>query len=51
MHLKLAIFDSKYAILGSANWTKESFNENIEIILKTNDKKIISQLKSKLLIF
>lgn len=49
MHLKLALFDQKYAILGSANWTKESFSENIEFILKTDEKKIIFKIRNELL--
>ncbi len=38
-HIKLAIIDDKYAIYGSANWKKESFSENYEIINITDDKK------------
>ncbi len=42
-HIKLAIIDDKIAIFGSANWTKESFNENYEIISITNDKRKIRE--------
>lgn len=44
MHLKTAVFDRKEAIIGSLNWTKESFNENNEVILFTKDKKVILKL-------
>jgi len=46
MHLKVAIFDNDVAVLGSINWTKESFEENDEIILFTKDKKVILKLKN-----
>jgi len=51
-HIKLAIIDDKIAIYGSANWKKESFSKNYEMVNITNDsyridkfKKIIKQLK------
>jgi phosphatidylserine/phosphatidylglycerophosphate/cardiolipin synthase-like enzyme len=46
MHLKLAIFDSKLAIFGSVNWTKESFEENYELVYICEDKKTIENLSS-----
>ena len=53
-HIKLAIIDDKYVIYGSANWKKESFSENYEILNITDDKKrvkkfieIYKQLKQK----
>lgn len=46
MHLKAAIFDKEKALIGSSNWTKESFTENYEIILITNDKKVIFKLEN-----
>ena len=53
-HIKLAIIDNKYAIYGSANWKKESFDGNYEIINITDDKyrvkqfiKIFKELKQK----
>ena len=46
MHLKLAIFDSKLAIFGSVNWTKESFEENYELVYICEDKKTINSLNS-----
>ncbi len=53
-HIKLAIIDSKIAIFGSANWKKESFKENYEIINITDDVEkvkrfieIIDQIKKE----
>ncbi len=53
-HIKLAIIDSKIAIFGSANWKKESFKENYEIINITDEPKkvkrfmqIIDQIKKE----
>lgn len=45
LHTKLALFDSKKLVLGSSNWTKESFKKNYEIILFTNDQKVIKKTK------
>ena len=42
-HIKLAIIDSKYAIYGSANWKKESFGKNYEIINITDDEQRINR--------
>jgi phosphatidylserine/phosphatidylglycerophosphate/cardiolipin synthase-like enzyme len=36
-HIKLAIIDDKVAVYGSANWTKQSFRKNYEIINITDD--------------
>lgn len=44
LHLKVAIFDNNYAVFGSSNWTKESFEENYELIFLTHNKNIISKL-------
>jgi phosphatidylserine/phosphatidylglycerophosphate/cardiolipin synthase-like enzyme len=46
MHLKLALIDSKMAIFGSINWTKESFEENYELVYISEDKKTIAELTS-----
>ena len=53
-HIKMAIIDDKYVIFGSANWKKESFSENYEIINITDNKKklkkfikIFKQLKEE----
>ena len=44
MHLKIALIDSKIAIIGSTNWTEESFEENHDLIYITDDKKVITKL-------
>ena len=43
LHTKIAIFDEKIIVLGSTNWTKDSFSGNYEVILFSNDKEIISK--------
>jgi len=42
-HIKLAIIDDKYLIFGSANWKKESFGENYEIVNITDDKEKVKK--------
>jgi phosphatidylserine/phosphatidylglycerophosphate/cardiolipin synthase-like enzyme len=44
VHTKIAIFDNKVALIGSLNWTKESFEDNYEILLISYDKKVIEQI-------
>lgn len=43
-HLKLALFDKNKAIFGSANWTKESFEDNYEILYFTDKKNDTSKI-------
>jgi phosphatidylserine/phosphatidylglycerophosphate/cardiolipin synthase-like enzyme len=43
LHTKIALFDNKILLIGSLNWTKESFEENYEILLILDDKKIINE--------
>ncbi|MFA7084617.1 MAG: phospholipase D-like domain-containing protein [Arcobacteraceae bacterium] len=43
LHTKLAIIDQKVAIFGSSNWTKESFDENYEIIYISEQKEMIEK--------
>jgi len=45
-HMKLMIFDNTVAMLGSANLTKESFRENLELIYFSDNLKIIQKLKT-----
>ncbi|MGM0518266.1 MAG: phospholipase D-like domain-containing protein [Campylobacterota bacterium] len=45
LHTKIAIFDEKVLLLGSTNWTKDSFKDNYEVVLFTNDNKIIQKSK------
>lgn len=44
LHTKVAVFDEKIAVLGSINWTKESFKDNYELVLFTKDKNIIDKM-------
>jgi len=44
MHLKVALIDSKIAIVGSTNWTKKSFEENYDLILISEEKKLLEKL-------
>lgn len=46
MHQKMAIIDTKAIIIGSANWSKNAFENNYELLLKSNDKKIIDKAKT-----
>ena len=46
LHTKIALFDNKIALIGSLNWTKESFEENYEMLLLSNDKKIIFEMEN-----
>ena len=48
MHMKIAIFDSKLLLIGSMNWTKESFKENYEVIMINNDIETILKLTNYL---
>jgi len=48
MHMKIAIFDEKILVLGSSNWTKDSFKDNYELVLFTSNKKIINKVLSAL---
>ncbi|MDD2640125.1 MAG: phospholipase D-like domain-containing protein [Arcobacteraceae bacterium] len=44
LHTKLAIFDKKVAVFGSSNWTKESFDENYEIIYVSKQDDVLEKL-------
>jgi len=44
LHTKIAVFDSKIALIGSMNWTKESFKNNYEVVLFTKDNRVVSKL-------
>ena len=43
LHTKLAIFDNKIVVFGSTNWTKKSFNENLEFIYITDNSKTVQK--------
>jgi len=44
-HMKVALFDNKTAIFGSINYTKESFEDNFELIYLTTKDDDIDKLK------
>lgn len=46
LHTKLAIFDKHTAVFGSSNWTKESFDENYEIIYVSKQQEILEKLNT-----
>jgi len=43
LHTKLAIFDNKTVVFGSTNWTKKSFNENLEFIYITDNPNTVQK--------
>lgn len=45
MHLKMLVFDNKLAMIGSLNFTKQSFEENIDMVYFTRDLKLLDKLK------
>jgi phosphatidylserine/phosphatidylglycerophosphate/cardiolipin synthase-like enzyme len=46
LHTKLAIFDKHTAVFGSSNWTKESFDENYEIIYVSKQQEVLEKLNT-----
>lgn len=46
LHTKIAVFDKKTVVFGSANWTKKSFKQNYEVIYVTDNKKILSEFNN-----
>ena len=45
MHLKMLVFDNKIAMIGSLNFTKQSFEENIDMVYFAKDWKLLGKLK------
>ena len=43
LHTKIAIFDKETVVFGSANWTRENFKNNYEVLYITDKKKIVSR--------
>lgn len=41
LHTKLALFDNQTVLFGSSNWTKESFDENYEVIYVTSNENVV----------
>lgn len=46
MHQKLAIIDGQTIFLGSANWSKNAFENSYELLFKDNDPSIIQKAQS-----
>ena len=46
MHQKMAIVDSQTLILGSANWSKNAFENNFETLLFTQDQSMVQKALS-----
>ena len=46
LHIKAVLFDNNTVVFGSANWKKESFKDNMEIIYISNEKQIVKQFKN-----
>jgi phosphatidylserine/phosphatidylglycerophosphate/cardiolipin synthase-like enzyme len=46
LHTKIAIFDKKIVEFGSANWKKESFKQNYEVIYITDKKDILTKFNN-----
>ena len=46
LHTKLAIFDKKTVVFGSANWKKEAFSKNYEVLYITDKKKIVKEFNN-----
>lgn len=47
MHMKMAISDNKYLIIGSANWSKSAFETNYETLIILEDKTLIQRNPNK----
>lgn len=45
MHQKLAIIDDKLIVIGSANWSKNAFENNYELLLESDEKAMIEKAK------
>lgn len=43
LHMKMAIFDKKEVVFGSANWKKESFKNDYEILYISRDKEVLER--------
>lgn len=45
MHQKLAIIDDRFIFIGSANWSKNAFENNYELLLKSDEITMIEKAK------
>ncbi|WP_104711025.1 phospholipase D-like domain-containing protein [Helicobacter felis] len=46
MHQKLALIDNKWIFLGSANWSKNAFENSYELLLKDDNSALIQKAQS-----
>ncbi|WP_121020639.1 phospholipase D-like domain-containing protein [Helicobacter vulpis] len=46
MHQKLALIDDKWIFLGSANWSRNAFENSYELLLKEDDSSLIQKAQS-----
>ncbi|MCB0845448.1 MAG: DUF1669 domain-containing protein, partial [Bacteroidetes bacterium] len=47
MHHKFAIYDRKYVLTGSYNWTRSAATSNQENILVTSDQEVVKKYMSE----
>jgi len=45
MHLKAMLIDNSLAMIGSMNFTKKTFEKNLELVYFSKDRRLISKLK------
>ncbi|OCL86530.1 phospholipase D-like domain-containing protein [Arcobacter porcinus] len=45
MHIKAMLIDENIALIGSANYTKKSFEENYELLYISSEESLINRLK------
>ena len=46
MHTKIAIFDKKVVVFGSANWKKNAFTKNYEVVNITNEEEKVKKFNN-----
>lgn len=46
MHMKVAIVDDAVLFIGSANWSKNAFENNYETLLRTTESALVSKSKA-----
>ncbi|MDE5817106.1 MAG: FAM83 family protein [Helicobacter sp.] len=48
MHMKVAIVDDSVLFIGSANWSKNAFENNYETLLRTTESALVDKSKATL---
>lgn len=48
MHMKVAIIDDAVLFIGSANWSKNAFENNYETLLRTTESALVGKSKATL---